>query len=80
MTTTPDTTTTDRNLDAACTTVTAEIARSDSKASLLLTFTGAVLAGGKTRSGSDRKGQNRTLLPARSRYSGALSNLRRGRS
>lgn len=45
MTTTPDTTTADRNLDAACTTVTAEIARSDSKASLLLAFTGAVLVG-----------------------------------
>lgn len=44
MTTTPATTT-DRNLDAACTTVSGEIARTDSKASLLLAFDGAVLAG-----------------------------------
>jgi hypothetical protein len=36
---------TDKNLDAACTTVTTEIARTDSKASLLLAFNGAVLAG-----------------------------------
>ncbi|MCX4799905.1 DUF5706 domain-containing protein [Streptomyces sp. NBC_01242] len=35
----------DRNLDAACVTVTGEIARTDSKASLLLAFDGAVLAG-----------------------------------
>ncbi|MGI5451468.1 Pycsar system effector family protein [Streptomyces sp. CA-243310] len=43
MTTAPATT--DRNLDAACTTVSGEIARTDSKASLLLAFDGAVLAG-----------------------------------
>ncbi|MET9483637.1 Pycsar system effector family protein [Streptomyces sp. NPDC006638] len=44
MTTAP-LTTTDRNLDAACAAVAGEIARTDSKASLLLAFTGAVLAG-----------------------------------
>ncbi|MFI0915484.1 Pycsar system effector family protein [Streptomyces abikoensis] len=36
---------TSANLDAACTTVSSEIARTDSKASLLLAFDGAVLAG-----------------------------------
>ncbi|MCT2547381.1 Pycsar system effector family protein [Streptomyces atratus] len=36
---------TDQALDHACTTVAAEIARSDSKASLLLAFCGAALAG-----------------------------------
>ncbi|MDQ0904661.1 hypothetical protein QFZ22_000646 [Streptomyces canus] len=35
----------DANLDAACTAVAAEVARTDSKASLLLAFNGAVLAG-----------------------------------
>ncbi|MFI9080952.1 Pycsar system effector family protein [Streptomyces sioyaensis] len=35
----------DKNLDAACATVTTEIGRTDSKASLLLAFDGAVLAG-----------------------------------
>ncbi|MFJ3176286.1 Pycsar system effector family protein [Streptomyces roseus] len=45
MTTAPLTITGDRNLDAACATVTGEIARTDSKASLLLAFDGAVLAG-----------------------------------
>ncbi|WP_370424332.1 Pycsar system effector family protein (plasmid) [Streptomyces sp. QH1-20] len=45
MTTAPLTITGDRNLDAACATVTSEIARTDSKASLLLAFDGAVLAG-----------------------------------
>ncbi|MCT2546256.1 Pycsar system effector family protein [Streptomyces atratus] len=44
MTTTPATPA-DRNLDAACTAVTGEIARTDSKASLLLAFDGATLAG-----------------------------------
>ncbi|MEV4975360.1 Pycsar system effector family protein [Streptomyces scopuliridis] len=42
MTTTTDT---DKNLDAACASVSSEIARTDSKASLLLAFDGAVLAG-----------------------------------
>ncbi|MGW2331661.1 Pycsar system effector family protein [Streptomyces sp. NPDC001700] len=37
--------TADRNLDAACASVTNEIGRTDSKASLLLAFDGAVLAG-----------------------------------
>ncbi|MFG2600721.1 Pycsar system effector family protein [Streptomyces sp. NPDC048462] len=45
MTTAPLTNTGDRNRDAACAAVTGEIARTDSKASLLLAFTGAVLAG-----------------------------------
>ncbi|MFK4070510.1 Pycsar system effector family protein [Streptomyces sp. NPDC029674] len=35
----------DKNLDAACASVAGEIARTDSKSSLLLAFTGAVLAG-----------------------------------
>ncbi|CAL9675096.1 hypothetical protein SUDANB176_07710 (plasmid) [Streptomyces sp. enrichment culture] len=35
----------DKNLDAACAAVAGEIARTDSKASLLLAFTGAALAG-----------------------------------
>ncbi|WP_031511062.1 Pycsar system effector family protein [Streptomyces megasporus] len=35
----------DKNLDAACATVAGEIARTDGKASLLLAFVGAVLAG-----------------------------------
>jgi hypothetical protein len=45
--TTPPTTdqTTDRNLDTACAAVASEIARTDGKASLLLAFDGAVLAG-----------------------------------
>ncbi len=38
-------TSTEKNLDSACASVTGEIARTDSKASLLLTFTGADLAG-----------------------------------
>ncbi|MGW1616848.1 Pycsar system effector family protein [Streptomyces sp. NPDC002285] len=37
--------TTDRNLDAACDAVAGEIGRTDGKASLLLAFNGAVLAG-----------------------------------
>ncbi|MGW0143636.1 Pycsar system effector family protein [Streptomyces calvus] len=44
MTTVP-TSHTDRNLDAACSAVAGEIARTDGKASLLLAFAGAVLAG-----------------------------------
>ncbi|MEU7553115.1 Pycsar system effector family protein [Streptomyces sp. NPDC044571] len=36
---------TDKNLDAACSAVTTEIGRTDNKASLLLAFDGAVLAG-----------------------------------
>lgn len=39
------TTTIGQNLDAACATVSGEIARTDGKASLLLAFNGAVLAG-----------------------------------
>ncbi|MCA1219279.1 DUF5706 domain-containing protein [Streptomyces sp. 8L] len=36
---------TDKNLDAACATTASEISRADGKASLLLAFNGAVLAG-----------------------------------
>ncbi|MGW2425597.1 hypothetical protein ACWC0C_41245 [Streptomyces sp. NPDC001709] len=36
---------TDKNLDAACASVAGEIGRTDGKASLLLAFNGAVLAG-----------------------------------
>ncbi|MFH9298843.1 Pycsar system effector family protein [Streptomyces sp. NPDC017520] len=45
MTTTAPAPTTDKNLDTACASVANEIARTDSKASLLLAFNGAVLAG-----------------------------------
>ncbi|MFE7675820.1 Pycsar system effector family protein [Streptomyces albidoflavus] len=45
MTTALLTISSDRNLDAACATVSGEIARTDSKASLLLAFDGAALAG-----------------------------------
>jgi hypothetical protein len=44
MTTVPDSHV-DTNLDAACAAVGSEIARTDGKSSLLLAFTGAVLAG-----------------------------------
>jgi hypothetical protein len=44
MTTTPAPDS-DKNLDSACTAVAAEISRTDAKASLLLAFNGAVLAG-----------------------------------
>lgn len=44
MTTVPDSHV-DTNLDAACAAVASEIARTDGKSSLLLAFTGAVLAG-----------------------------------
>ncbi|MEU3226781.1 Pycsar system effector family protein [Streptomyces sp. NPDC006976] len=45
MTLSTETTVTDKNLDAACTAITTEIGRTDTKASLLLAFDGAVLAG-----------------------------------
>ncbi|MEV6617303.1 Pycsar system effector family protein [Streptomyces sp. NPDC051051] len=45
MTTPTTSTTMDKNLDAACAAVAGEITRTDSKASLLLAFNGAVLAG-----------------------------------
>ncbi|MFF9854250.1 Pycsar system effector family protein [Streptomyces litmocidini] len=41
----PDAFLVDKNLDTACATLAAEIGRTDSKSSLLLAFTGAVLAG-----------------------------------
>ncbi|MFJ4276104.1 Pycsar system effector family protein [Streptomyces coelicoflavus] len=52
MTTTPDSIA-DKNLDAACAAVTAEISRTDGKASLLLAFNGAVLAGLASIAGRD---------------------------
>lgn len=45
MTVTTPTSSIDKNLDAACASVVSEIARTDSKSSLLLAFNGAVLAG-----------------------------------
>lgn len=45
MTLSTESSVTDKNLDAACTAVTTEIVRTDNKASLLLAFDGAVLAG-----------------------------------
>ncbi|MEU8544743.1 Pycsar system effector family protein [Streptomyces sp. NPDC048717] len=45
MTVSTEPATTDKNLDAACAAVTTEIGRTDNKASLLLAFDGAVLAG-----------------------------------
>ncbi|BAC75227.1 integral membrane plasmid transfer protein [Streptomyces avermitilis] len=45
MTTVVPASLTDKNLDAACAAVAGEIGRTDSKASLLLAFNGAVLAG-----------------------------------
>jgi len=45
MTLSTESSVTDKNLDAACAAVTTEIGRTDNKASLLLAFDGAVLAG-----------------------------------
>ncbi|NEA46856.1 Pycsar system effector family protein [Streptomyces sp. SID10815] len=45
MTFSTESSVTDKNLDAACAAVTTEIGRTDNKASLLLAFDGAVLAG-----------------------------------
>ncbi|MEU6885562.1 Pycsar system effector family protein [Streptomyces viridosporus] len=44
---------TDKNLDDACAAVASEIARTDGKASLLLAFTGAALAGLASVAGQD---------------------------
>ncbi|GAB2896927.1 DUF5706 domain-containing protein [Streptomyces deserti] len=68
--TTPPTTdqttqTTDKNLDAACAAVAGEIGRTDGKASLLLAFNGAVLAGLTTLADHD--------LPAATKAAGALA-------
>ncbi|MEU6102776.1 Pycsar system effector family protein [Streptomyces flaveolus] len=60
----------DRNLDAACTAVTAEISRTDGKASLLLAFNGAALAGLASVAGHD--------LPAATQAVGALAVLALG--
>ncbi|OEJ36339.1 Pycsar system effector family protein [Streptomyces agglomeratus] len=63
-------TSTERNLDSACASVAAEIARTDSKASLLLAFSGAVLAG--LASAAD------TQLPLTTKVFGALAVLTLG--
>jgi hypothetical protein len=65
--TTPTFSSMDRNLDAALATVATEIARTDGKASLLLAFNGAVLAGLTTVAAKD--------LPAVTRVLGALGAL-----
>ncbi|MFJ1601539.1 Pycsar system effector family protein [Streptomyces sp. NPDC088261] len=62
--------TTDKNLDTACASVTGEIARTDSKASLLLAFNGAVLAGLASVADKD--------LPAATKVIGALAVLALG--
>ncbi|MEV5139682.1 Pycsar system effector family protein [Streptomyces syringium] len=56
---------TEKNLDAACASVANEIARTDSKASLLLAFNGAVLAGLASVADKD--------LPAAPKAIGALA-------
>jgi hypothetical protein len=65
MTTPTAPATMDKNLDAACATVASEIARTDGKASLLLAFTGAVLAGLTTLTDHD--------LPTPTKALGALA-------
>ncbi|WP_086739684.1 Pycsar system effector family protein [Streptomyces glaucescens] len=62
-TTTPSLT--DKNLEAALVTVQTEIARTDSKASLLLAFNGAVLAGLSTLANHE--------LPTHTKAAGALA-------
>lgn len=62
--------TTDKNLDTACATVAGEIARTDGKASLLLAFNGAILAGLASLAGKD--------LPMLTRVFGALAVLALG--
>ncbi len=61
---------TEKNLDSACASVVAEIARTDSKASLLLAFSGAVLAG--LASAAD------TQLPLATKIFGTLAVLTLG--
>ncbi|MEU5443668.1 Pycsar system effector family protein [Streptomyces griseofuscus] len=61
---------TDKNLDAACASVANEIARTDGKASLLLAFNGAVLAGLASVADKD--------LPAATKAVGALAALALG--
>ncbi|MFG2234881.1 Pycsar system effector family protein [Streptomyces sp. NPDC048723] len=61
---------TDKNLDAACASVANEIARTDGKASLLLAFNGAVLAGLASVADKD--------LPAATKVTGALAVLALG--
>lgn len=60
----------DKNLDTACASVTHEISRTDGKASLLLAFNGAVLAGLASVAGND--------LPPVAKVSGALAVLALG--
>ncbi|MGW3491363.1 Pycsar system effector family protein [Streptomyces sp. NPDC001054] len=61
---------TDKNLDDACVSVANEIARTDAKASLLLAFTGAALAGLASIADKD--------LPAVTRAAGVLTVLTLG--
>ncbi|MCX4451533.1 Pycsar system effector family protein [Streptomyces sp. NBC_01789] len=61
---------TDKNLDAACASVANEIARTDGKASLLIAFNGAVLAGLASIANKD--------LPAVTKTAGALAVLALG--
>lgn len=68
--TTPTSSSMDRNLDAALATVATEIARTDGKASLLLAFNGATLAGLTTVAAKD--------LPTVTRVLGALAVLALG--
>lgn len=70
MTVTVPASTADTNLDAACASVTNEIARTDSKASLLLAFNGAVLAGLASVADKD--------LPMPTKAAGALAVLTLG--
>ena len=67
MTTTVPAVSEETNLDAVCTAVTAEVARTDGKASLLLAFDGAVLAGLATAAD--------TNLPAVTKTVGAMAVL-----
>ncbi|MGI5397837.1 Pycsar system effector family protein [Streptomyces sp. CA-251251] len=66
MTTVPESIV-DKNLDAACAAVTGEISRTDAKASLLLAFNGAALAGVASMAGRD--------LPTATKAVGALAVL-----
>jgi hypothetical protein len=61
MTTPTTPTITDKNLDAACATVAGEIARTDGKASLLLAFADAALAGLTTLADHDLPTATKTL-------------------
>ncbi|WP_327301907.1 Pycsar system effector family protein [Streptomyces goshikiensis] len=70
MTVTVPATSTDKNMDAACASVASEIARTDGKASLLLAFNGAALAGLASVADKD--------IPAATKVTGALAVLALG--